>query len=75
MNRAFLALTLFAVSTQAEANVRVLTTTADSCLAFTTAMDAGDESKISALFAWTLGFLSGVAQGTGTDYLRNVDAS
>jgi hypothetical protein len=70
MNRAFLALTLFTVSTQAEATVRVLTTTADSCLAFTTAMDA-----ISALFAWTLGFLSGVAQGTGTDYLRNVDAS
>lgn len=54
--------------------VRVLTPTNDTCRAYTNAMIGGDKSTVPALAGWYLGFLSGVAQGTGIDFLRNASA-
>jgi hypothetical protein len=48
--------------------VRVLTPTDDTCRAFTDAMVSGDNA--TALGGWFIGFLSGVAQSTGVDFLR-----
>jgi hypothetical protein len=57
----------------AQQNIKILTPTNDSCAIFTTAMDSGDP-KVVALSGWALGFLSGVAQGTGVDILRGATA-
>jgi hypothetical protein len=75
MNRAAL-LTLIALvaSTQAANAVRVLTPNQDSCAAFTTALEAGSQLNL-VLSGWATGFFSGVAQGTGIDYLRNYDVT
>ncbi len=37
-------------------------------------MDTADKANLPALGGWALGFLSGVAQGAGTDILRNATA-
>ncbi len=55
----------------AQQSIKVLTPTDDSCAAFVDAMKTGDPpAKMAALGGWALGFLSGVAQGTGIDILR-----
>jgi hypothetical protein len=59
----------------AQQNVRILTPSLDTCSAFTKAMDAKDEARLAGLTGWTLGYLSGVAQGSGVDFLRNAEAS
>jgi hypothetical protein len=41
--------------------------------AFTTAFEGNDQTKLAALSGWMIGFFSGVAQGTGIDFLRNAD--
>jgi hypothetical protein len=59
----------------AQHTVRVLTPSSDVCRSFTAAMDASDTAPLLALSGWALGFLSGVAQGTGIDFLRDQDGS
>ena len=75
MNRAAL-LTLIALvaSTQAANAVKVLTPNKDSCAAFNEALEAGSQLNL-VLSGWATGFFSGVAQGTGIDYLRNYDVT
>jgi hypothetical protein len=75
MNRAAL-LTLIALvaSIQAANAVKVLTPNKDSCAAFTEALEAGSQLN-PVLSGWATGFFSGVAQGTGIDYLRNYDVT
>src|SRR5258708_28220867 len=55
----------------AQQTVRILTPTADTCRAYTTAMVASDKTAVTALSGWVVGYLSGVAQGTRTDFLHN----
>jgi HdeA/HdeB family protein len=56
----------------AQQTFKILTPSDDTCAAFTAAMDSGEPPKtLAALGGWALGFLSGVAQGTGIDILRN----
>jgi hypothetical protein len=74
MNRtALLTLIVLVAGTQAANAVKILTPNKDSCLAYTTAFDAADEINNVSLTAWSMGFFSGVAQGTGIDFLRNFD--
>ncbi|MGD0531924.1 MAG: hypothetical protein ABSA62_06490 [Methyloceanibacter sp.] len=70
---ALLTLIVLAASNQAAAQIRILTPNLDSCLAYTTALDTDDEAKLGMLSGWTAGFFSGVAQGMGIDFLRNID--
>jgi hypothetical protein len=73
MNRtALLTLIVFVAGTQAASAVKILTPNQDSCLAFTTALEAASELN-PILTGWATGFFSGVAQGTGIDFLRNYD--
>jgi len=58
----------------AQQSVRILTPAEDSCSTFTKAMDANDQVRLAALSGWALGFLSGVAQGSAVDFLRNEEA-
>jgi len=74
----FFAVIFIILSNQSEAQqtVRILTPDSDTCLAYTQAMEATDNPALTAaLGGWALGFFSGVAQGTGIDYLRDADAS
>jgi hypothetical protein len=76
MNRTTLfTLLVLVASTEAANAVKILTPNEDSCLAFTTAMDTADALKLIGLGGWPTGFVSGVAQGTGLDYLRNYDVT
>jgi hypothetical protein len=59
----------------AQQTVRVLTPTADTCRAFTAAMAAPDKTALTALAGWVIGYLSGFAQGTRTDFLHNEDVA
>jgi hypothetical protein len=73
MNRAaLLALVVLVAGTQAANAVKILTPNKDSCLAFTTALDTANMDNLP-LSGWAVGYFSGVAQGTGIDYLRNYD--
>jgi hypothetical protein len=73
---AVLAVAIVAASHAASAQqkVRILTPSSDTCSAFTKAMDAKDEARLAGLAGWALGYLSGVAQGSGVDFLRNEEA-
>jgi hypothetical protein len=55
----------------AQSSIKILTPNNDSCAAFTTAMDTLDQQRLLTLSGWATGFLSGVAQGAGVDFLRN----
>src|SRR6266852_6900701 len=59
----------------AQQTVRILTPTADTCRAFTTAMVAPDKTALTALAGWVVGYLSGFAQGTRTDFLHGEDVA
>jgi hypothetical protein len=59
---------------RAQQSIRILTPTNDSCAAYTKAMETGDATTVAAFGGWTAGFVSGVAQGTGIDFLRNEEA-
>jgi len=69
-----LALTAFSTNALAQNNIMVLTPTTDSCLSYTQAMEANDLILTEGLNGWALGYLSGVAQGTGIDILRDAAA-
>ena len=55
----------------AQNSIRLLTATNDGCLTFTFAMESSDPSQLLPLAGWSLGFFSGVAQGSGVDMLRH----
>ena len=57
----------------AQNSIRVLTSNDDNCLTFPSAMEPADGSRLLPLAGWVVGFFSGVAQGTGIDFLRNAD--
>lgn len=61
-------------SSAAQQTVKILTPSSDSCAAFMVAMESGDPTKVAALGGWALGFMSGVAQGTNVDILRDATA-
>jgi hypothetical protein len=73
---ACLAMTLTTPLDQAKAqqNVRVLSPTADTCLAYTQAMNSNDHAAVSGFAGWAIGYLSGKAVGTGVDFLNNASA-
>jgi hypothetical protein len=75
VKRAFLFALMLMTASEATAGIKVLTPTNDSCGAFTTAIDTANETQIAVLGGWTIGFLSGAAQGTGIDFLRNEDTA
>src|SRR5229473_8299882 len=59
----------------AQQTVRILTPTADTCRAYTTAMVASDKTALTALAGWVVGYLSGFAQGARSDFLHNEDVA
>jgi len=75
LNLALVAVALLVPSDAALArqDVRILTPTSDSCRSYTEAIATSDKPALLALAGWFTGFLSGVAQGTGNDFLRNED--
>ena len=76
-NGALIACVIIAAGTPAAAQqtVRMLTPTVDTCRAFTTAMVAPDKTALAGLAGWVVGYLSGFAQGTRTDFLQNQDVA
>ena len=54
------------------AQIKILTPNSDSCAAFVKALDENEQPLLGALGGWAIGYLSGVAQGTGIDFLRNI---
>ena len=69
-----LALTAFSTNALAQNNITVLTPTTDSCLSYTRAIEANDFMLTEGVNGWALGYLSGVAQATGIDILRDAAA-
>jgi len=76
-NGVLIAFAVVAVGTPALAQqtVRILTPTADSCRAYTTAMVGPDKTALTGLAGWVVGYLSGIAQGTRTDFLHGEDVA
>lgn len=67
---ALLLMTAVAPPATAQETIKILTPDDDTCAPFVAAMNSGDTAKVLALGGWALGFISGVAQGTGADILR-----
>jgi hypothetical protein len=67
-----LALVALAAPAAAQQRLKILAPSEDSCAALTAAMDARDTAKVLSLGGWALGFLSGIAQESGKDILRDV---
>jgi hypothetical protein len=59
----------------AQQTVRILTPTADTCRAYTAAMVSADKTAVTGLAGWVIGYLSGVAQATRTDFLHSEDVA
>jgi hypothetical protein len=75
MNRAaLLTLIVLVAATQAANAVKIITPTIDSCRAYVTAIDTANANNAS-LSGWAVGFLDGVAQGAGIDFLRNYEGA
>jgi len=72
-----IAFAVAAVGTPALAQqaVRILTPTVDTCRAYTAAMVARDQTAFVGLAGWVVGYLSGFAQGTRTDFLHSEDVA
>jgi len=70
---ALIALALATASqAQAQKGIRVLIPSDDTCDAFVVALNNGDRSAMLNLGGWALGYLSGIAQQSGKDLLRDV---
>lgn len=67
-----LGLVALAAPAAAQPRIKILAPSEDTCAAFTAAMDSHDTAKVLSLGGWTLGFLSGIAQESGKDILRDV---
>ena len=57
----------------AQQSVKILTPNSDSCAAFVEALNKPEPLLLIGLAGWATGYLSGVAQGTGIDFLRQVE--
>lgn len=55
----------------ADAQVKILTATKDTCAAYVNAISNPSHPDLLALGGWIIGYLTGTAQGTGIDFLRN----
>ena len=67
------ALTAAGTPAAAQQTIQILTPSANTCRAFTAAMVAPHKTALVGLAGWVIGYLSGVAQGTQTDFLRGED--
>ena len=56
---------------RAQTGIKLLMPAEDSCAALVHAMDSGDTTVMLSLGGWAFGFLSGIAQQSGKDILRN----
>jgi hypothetical protein len=54
----------------AQHTVRLLTPTSDTCRAFTQALGNHDLVTAEAMGTWAVGYISGVAEGTGINFLE-----
>ncbi|MGH7035592.1 MAG: hypothetical protein ACREFL_17825 [Stellaceae bacterium] len=66
-----LALVALTAPAAAQPPIKILAPSEDSCAALTAAMDSRDTPKVLSLGGWALGFLSGIAQESGKDILRD----
>ena len=67
-----LALIAIATASGAQNGIRVLMPREDSCSAFLAAFNSDDRVALLALGGWALGYLSGIAQQSGKDILRDM---
>jgi hypothetical protein len=65
-----LAIVALANAAPAQQTLKILTPSDDSYAVFMIAMDSDDPRKVLAVGGWALGFLSGVVQETGVDFLK-----
>lgn len=61
-----------AVPSAAQQAIKILPPINDSCAAFMDGMKSGDPAMLSVFASWALGFVSGIALGTGVDVLRGM---
>jgi hypothetical protein len=61
-----------AVPSAAQQTIKILPPINDSCAEFMGGMETGDPTKLAVLASWALGFVSGIALGTGVDVLRRM---
>ena len=68
------ALALLAVVTASDAQkgIRILIPREDTCVAFVAAFNGDDRLAMLDLGGWALGYLSGIAQQSGKDILRDM---
>lgn len=67
-----LALIAIATASNAQNGIRVLIPREDNCSAFLAAFNSDDRVALLALGGWALGYLSGIAQQSGKDILRDM---
>jgi hypothetical protein len=58
---------------RADQGVKLLTPPVDTCRAYTAAIFGNNRMTLVGFSGWFLGFLSGKAQETGIDFLRDAD--
>jgi hypothetical protein len=68
-----LAIVVGGSETSADQGIKLLAPPVDSCRAYTAAVFGNDRMTLVGFSGWFLGFLSGKAQGTGIDFLRDAD--
>lgn len=68
------AMALIAVATASDAQkgIRILIPRDNTCTAFVAAFNGDDRLAMLDLGGWALGYLSGIAQQSGTDILRDM---
>jgi hypothetical protein len=59
--------------TSADQAVKLLTPPVDTCRAYTAAVFGNNRMTLMGFSGWFLGFLSGMAQGSGIDFLGDAD--
>ena len=59
--------------TSADQGIKLLAPSVDTCRAYTAAVFGNNRMTLTGFSGWFLGFLSGMAQGTGIDFLRDAD--
>ena len=64
-------LSLLAGSAAAQPGIKLLIPSDDTCSALLDALNNGDREELLDLGGWALGYLSGVAQQSGRDILRD----
>jgi hypothetical protein len=57
----------------ADEGVKLLAPPVDTCRAYTAAVFGNNRMSLVGFSGWFLGFLSGMAQGTGIDFLRDAN--